>query len=167
MIAVTTAAKVMERLLRLTGAARSFEFIAFLPVDEARLIGGGPPERETEARHGSVGGVIHAGVILIARLVVMMSGVVGILCQAPGLVVTLELHSFVDGKRRNANAREAEMIGAVVMSGFGARVGTIPEAEILRRCQHRGIKRGSLGSGNLDFFGRAKRHDVVVIEVER
>src|SRR5664279_6358459 len=107
----------------LTGAARSFEFIALLPVDGARLGGSLPAERETEARHGGVGGVVHAGMILVARLVVVMGGVIGVLFKAPGFIVPFELHPLIDRKRRNAHAREAEMIGAVIMSGVGARVG--------------------------------------------
>src|SRR6266851_9629800 len=132
-----------------------------------RLVGSLPAERETEARHGSVGGVVHAGVILIAWLVVVMGGVVGVLIETPGFIVTLELHPLIDGKRWDADAREAEVIGAVVMSGFGARVRTNLKAEILSSRLHRGIKRGALGSGNLDFFGRAERPHVVIVEIER
>src|SRR6202041_3286575 len=83
-------------VLLLAGVPRFFEFIALFPADERGLAGGFPAESESEAGHGSVRGVIHAGMIFVARLVVMMGGVVGILRQAPRFVVSLKLHSLVD-----------------------------------------------------------------------
>src|ERR1700686_1514871 len=108
----------------LAPAARSFKFIARLPADGTRLVGSLPAEGEPEARHGGVGRVVQARMVLIARLVVVMGGVVGVLIEAPGLIVALEFHPLIDGKRRDADACEAEVIGAVVMAGFGARIGT-------------------------------------------
>src|ERR1700691_5191957 len=136
----------MLRLVKLwIGATRSFELIAFFPVDEMRLVGSLPAERETEARHGGVRGPVQTGMVFVARLMVVMRGVVGILRQSPDFIVAFELYSLIDGKRWNANARQAEVIGAVVMSGFGVRVGTNFEAEILRNRLHRGIKSCALG----------------------
>ena len=104
--------------------------------------------------------------IFVARLVVVMGGVVRILRQSPGFIVAFELHPFIDGKRWNADAREAEVIGAVIMSGFGTRVGTNLEAEILRGRLYRGIKR--VRSAPETSLLRASRAAArLVIEIER
>jgi len=114
-----------------------------------------PAERETEARHGRVRSPVQAGMVLVAWLMVVMGSVIFVLRQAPGLVVAFELYSFVNRKGRNSYAREAEVIGAVIVSGFGMGVRTDFETEILRRRLYGGIKRCSLGPGNLHFFGCA------------
>src|SRR5580698_5853592 len=103
--------------------------------------------------------------IFVARLVVVVSGVIGVLSETPGFIVALELYAFVDGKGRNANARKAEVIGAVIMSGFRVCVGTNLETEILRCRLHSRVECGSLSARDFNFFGCAERPDIVEIKI--
>src|SRR5271163_2640718 len=104
--------------------------------------------------------------VFVTGLMVAMGGEVGVLGNAPGFIVTLELHAFVDGEGRNADARETEVVGAVVMSCFGTGVGTKLKAKVLRGSLNCGIERGALGARDLDFLGGAERHDVIEVKVE-
>ena len=80
--------------------------------------------------------------------------------------MALILGAFVDGERRHAGAREAEVVGAVVMSRAGLRVGHDLEAEVLGGAFDRGIERGALSARNVHFFGHAQRRNVIVVQVE-
>src|SRR4029077_16560944 len=107
-----------------------FEFVAFFPGDRTGLVGGFPAEGEAPAGDGGVGGVVHAGMVFVAGLMVVVLGVIGVLRQTPGFVVVLELHPLVDREGGDAYARQAEVVGAIEVSGFGASVGTDGEAEL-------------------------------------
>src|SRR5882672_356125 len=131
-----------------------FEFVAFFPGDLGGLVGGFPTESEAEAGHGGVGGVVHARMVFITGLVVVVFGVVGVLGEAPSLVVVLEFHPFVDRERRDTDACEAEVVGAVEVSGFGAGVGTDRESELGCQRLNDRIETGPLSAGYFNFFGR-------------
>src|SRR5882762_199457 len=103
--------------------ARRFKFVAGLPRGHFRLRSGFCSQRESETRHFRQAGKIHLGAILIARLVITMINIVLRLRFAPCSVVALEFQPFVDRKRRNSDACQAEMIRTVVMSRLRPRVG--------------------------------------------
>lgn len=110
----------------------ALELIPFFPANEAILVGSLPAERETEARHRRIRGPIPSGTVFVAWLMVVVLNEVFILSQSPSLVVAFELDSLVDGKGGYTNARQAEVIGAVIVSGLGMRIRANLEAEILR-----------------------------------
>src|SRR5579864_9720531 len=99
---------------------------------------------------------------MIVLLVVFL-----VLLQAPCLVVSFVLQALVDRKGRNANPREAEMIGTVEMTGFGMRVGTNGEPKVLGSRFDNPIETGALRARDLDFFGRPKRRQIIVVQIER
>src|ERR1700688_3556901 len=123
-----------------------FELIALLPADELRETCRFPAQRESKPRHGCVADEVHFRMILVAWLVIVLLDVFFILRQPPRFVVTFELHSFIDRKRRNTHARQTEMIGAIKMSGLGPRIGTNRQPELFRRCLHPRIERCALGA---------------------
>ncbi len=77
------------------------------------------PRTKPKRRHGAVTGEIHFETVFVTGLVIVLLVVFLILREPPGFVVALVLHAFADGKRRDAHAREAEMIGAVVVPASG------------------------------------------------
>src|SRR5712691_4158567 len=107
--------------------ARRFKLVAGLPALQFRGHGRLLAKQESKSRHLRESGEIHLRTIFIARLVIAMIDVIFRLRLAPRGVVALILQSFADGKRRNAHARQAEMIRAVVMSRF--RMGVRPNRE--------------------------------------
>ena len=93
------------------------------------MTGGLPSQREAETRHVGVGGPVETGMIFVARLMVVVLNVVLILGESPGFVVTFEFDPLVDGKGGNADTRQAEVVGAVVVAGFGMSIGTNGEVK--------------------------------------
>ena len=77
------------------------------------------------------------------------------------------LHPFVDGKRRNAYPRQAEMIGAVEVSCLRPRIRTNRQPELLCGRLHRRIKRRPLRARNFHFLWRAQRLHIVIIQIQR
>src|SRR5258706_7399387 len=120
----------------LTLHPRRLKLVALLPPDELREAGRFPAQRESKPRHRRIADEIHLRMVFIARLVVVLLGVFLVLRQSPGLVVTFELHPFVDRERRNAYARQAEMIGAVEVSSLGTRIWTNRQPEFFRSRLH-------------------------------
>jgi hypothetical protein len=57
------------------------------------------------------------------------------------------------------------MIGAVVVAGFGARVGADGEAETFRGGFDDGIEGGALGAGDFHVLGKADGSQGVIVEV--
>ena len=104
--------------------------------------------------------------VFVARLVIVLLDVVALLGKAPGFGVSLELHAFADREGRDADAGQTEMVGAVEVSGLGARIGTDRQPEFLRGGLHRRIEVGALRAGDLHFFGRSQRLHVVVIQIQ-
>src|ERR1039458_8369887 len=100
--------------------------------------------------------------VLIARLVIMLLGVLFILRQSPGLVVAFELHAFVDREGWNAHAGQTEMIGTIEVSCLWARVRTDRQPEFFRGGLHPGIERRPLRAGDFDLFRRTQRLHVVI-----
>ena len=86
------------------------------------------------------------GMILIAGLVIVLLGVFIGLLHSPGRIVPLVLDAFIDRKRGNAHAGQAEMIGAIIVSRLGMRIGTNRQAKFLGQRLHRGIKSGALAA---------------------
>src|ERR1700693_2924424 len=101
---------------------RRFEFVAGLPALQRRRHSRLLAEQKTEARRFREPGKVHLRAVFIAGLMVAMIDIILRLRFAPRGVVALEFQSFADGKRRNADARQTEMIGAVVMPSLGARI---------------------------------------------
>src|SRR5215471_971802 len=95
------------------GQTRFFELVAFFPADFGGLIGGLPTQGESEAGDGGVGGPVEAGTIFVVGLVIAFGDVLVPLRQAPGGVVALEFHALVNAETGDANAREAEVVGAI------------------------------------------------------
>src|ERR1700719_5360359 len=124
--------------------ARRFKFVAGLPAGQSGLRSRFLSERQTKARHLGKPDEIHLGAIFVARLMIIMIDVIFRLRLAPRGVVAFVFQSFANGKRRHADARETEMIGAVVMPGFWTRVGANRQTELLRGSFDHGIKRGAL-----------------------
>src|SRR5579864_4160733 len=119
--------------------ARRFKFVVGLPTGQRGLRSRFASERETESRHLGKPCEIPVGVILVARLMIMMVDVIFSLGLAPRGVVAFVFLPFVNRERRHANTRETEMIRAIVMPRFRARVGTNRQTELLRGPFHHGI----------------------------
>src|SRR5437016_2221778 len=100
---------------RATLGPRRFELIALFPSHQLWRSRGLPAKREPEPRHGRIGGEIHARVIFIARLVIMIGGVVVGLLLSPGRVVALVFDARVYREPGNAHARKTEMIRTIVV----------------------------------------------------
>src|ERR1700737_4856032 len=105
---------------------RRFEFVAGLPALQFRSLCRLLAEQKSKSRHLRESAEIHLWPVFIARLVIMMIHVVLRLRLAPRRVVAFVFQSFADGKRRNAHARQTEMIGTIVMAGLGARIRSNP-----------------------------------------
>src|SRR5437879_3218910 len=75
---------------------RRLELIALLPLHQLWQACRLPAQRKPKPRHRAVPGEIHLGMILIARLVVVLLDVLTILRQPPGFIVALKLHPLVD-----------------------------------------------------------------------
>ena len=76
--------------------------------------------------------------ILIAGLVIVLFGELAGLLHAPRSVMALVLNAFTDGKRGDAHAGQAEMIGTIIVSRLGARIGTNRQAEFMPPPPYRG-----------------------------
>src|ERR1700721_1937354 len=142
------------------------KLIALLPAYQLVLRCGFPSQHETESCHGSIAREIHAGMIFITRLMIALRGVLFGLLQAPGGLVSLIFCALVHRESRNAHACQTEVVGAVVVSGLGARIRTNLQAK--RSCHglDRRIKGGALRSRNLHLLGRAERRSVIIVEVK-
>src|SRR5450755_1629715 len=105
--------------------------------------------------------------VFVARLVIAMIHVVFLLRNAPGFIVALELDSLIHGERRNSDTSQAEVIGAVVVPGFGKGISADLKAEVSRSRKDYPIECGPLCARNFHLLGCPKRLDVVVVKVER
>src|SRR5271166_3670789 len=152
---------------RLAGAADACELVAFAPLDLVALVGRFPSQRDAETRHHRVAAKVHRRTILVAGLMIAVRNVVFRLLRSPFAIVPAILVALVDGKRRNAGARKAEVVGAIVMSGFGTSVGNDLETELMRRALDRRIERGALGARDVHLFRNAERWNVVKVERQR
>src|SRR3984885_15618136 len=122
----------------------SLEFVAFLPANHFGESSSFPSERKPEAGHRRIPREIHLRVIFVARLVIVFFVEFLVLRRAPGLVVSFELDSFVDGERGNANACQAEVIRTIVVSSVGARIRANVQAKLFGGSFSPGIKCGTL-----------------------
>src|SRR5713226_1361977 len=112
--------------------ARRFKLVAGLPALQLPCHGRLLAKQKSKSRHLRESGEIHLPTIFIARLVIMMIDVIFRLGLAPRGVVALILKSLDEGKGGHTDARQAEMIGAVVMSRFRMGVRSNRQSELLR-----------------------------------
>src|SRR5690349_19400962 len=98
------------------------EFVAFAPFDLLALIRRLPAQCDSEACHGPIAAKVHTWTIFIRGLVVALRDIILRLLCAPLAVVAAILVSLADRERRYANARQAELVGPIVVAGFGARI---------------------------------------------
>ena len=61
---------------------------------------------------------------------------------------------------------KAEVVGAVVMAGFGMRIRFDRQAILCGNFLHSGIESVALRAGNLDFFRIANRRKRVVVQIQ-
>src|SRR5579864_2618185 len=104
--------------------------------------------------------------VFVAGLVIVLLDIFLFLIQSPSLAVAFELHALIDRERWNTHTCQAEMIGTVEVAGFRTGVRTDRKAEILGDGFDGGIEGSSLRAGNLNFFRRTERLDIVVVEVK-
>src|SRR5215472_934465 len=123
-----------------------------LPADQFGHAGCFPGQGKSEARHRRIADEVHIGMVLVAWLMIVLLYVFFFLIEPPGLAVSLELHAFVDREGWDSDPSHAEVIGAIKMASFRARIRTNREPELFRGSLDRGVKRSPLGPGNLDFF---------------
>ena len=90
-------------------------------------------QQEPKRRHLGKSRKIHLRAVFVARLMIAMLDVIFGLGLAPGFVVSFEFQPFVDRERRNAHARQTEMIGAVIMPSFRMRIGPNRQAELFAK----------------------------------
>src|SRR5208337_2088180 len=141
------------------------EFIAMQPPDVFGLRGGSLPQRIPKARHLRQPRKVPILAEDIGRLVVMVVHIILGLRFAPSEVVSFEFPSLSDRKRRNAHARQAEMIGAVVMPRLGMRVRTNRQSKFPSDFLDGRIKRRALGTADFDLFGNPKGRKRVVVQI--
>src|SRR5260370_31718547 len=104
-----------DRAPRLALLPRGLEFVAGNPAYQCwqpRCI-----HSEHEAKSGDHGipGKIHVWAVFVARLMIAVRGEILGLFVTPFRRMARILDSFIDRKRRHANARQAEMIRTVIM----------------------------------------------------
>ena len=123
-------------------------------------------EGVTEFGHQGIAAKIHRGFVFVRGLVVTVLDVVLRLRLPPRDVVVFVFHAFVDGERGNADAAEAEMVGAVIVAGFGSRVRPNRQIELLRGFFHRRIEGGSLRADDFHFLGNTDGRQIVIVQIE-
>src|SRR5258708_38351434 len=109
---------------------------------------------------------MHLRGIFGARLVIVVIHIILRLRGAPRCVVAFVLQDFADGKRRNAYAGQAEMVGAVVVPGFGTRIRSNRQVKCFCHRLHYWIKRGALRPAYFYFFGITNWCERIIIQVE-
>src|SRR6266849_139205 len=141
------------------------KFIAGNPPCQRRLPCRLRSEHEREPGDDRIAGKIHVRTVLVARLVITVLGKIFCLLLAPLRGVSRVLDAFIDRKRRHAHARQAEMIGTVVMAGLRARIGPDRKAKVPRRRLHHRIKRRPLRAADFHFFRRPNWRHIVKIQI--
>ena len=147
--------------------AGGFEFVAGMPGDGGGGGEGLPAEFEAEAGEFGVGGEVHVRRVVVGEVVVTVGDVVVLFGEAPGGVVAFVERACADGEGGHSGAGHGEVVGAVVVAGFGVGVGDDGEVEAVGGGLDGGIEAGALGAGDGGFEGlTAEGLDVVVVEVE-
>src|SRR5713226_9089899 len=98
------------------------KFIAGYPSGECRQPCRLRSKHEREPGDNRVPCKVHVRAVLVARPVITVLGEILRLLLAPFSSMARVLDAFVDRKRRHPHARQAEMIGTVVMAGLRARI---------------------------------------------
>src|SRR5258708_23004607 len=151
----------------LTLQPRRLELIARLPSNWLGQTGRLPSQRESKPRHRRIGDEIHPGIILIARLVIVLLRVFAILRQPPGLLMALELHAFIDREPSAPDPCHTEMIGAIIVSRLRPRIRTHRQPEFFRRRHNHRVKRSPLRPRNLHLLRRSQRLHAIVGKIQR
>src|SRR5271157_4790267 len=102
--------------LLIASCPRFGELVSGLPPNECWLVRREPSQGNAEARHNGTAAKIHLRIIFVAWLVVPLGNEFLRLIETPLAIMALVLDALVDGERRHTGAREAEVVGAVVMS---------------------------------------------------
>src|SRR5258707_3579712 len=136
----------------LTLQPRRLDLIDRLPSTWLGQTGRLPSQRESKPRHRRIGDEIHPGIILIARLVIVLLRVFAILRQPPGLVMALELHAFIDRERWDPDPCQTEVIGAIIVSRLRPRLRTNRQPVFIRRLHSHPVKRSRLGPRHLHLL---------------
>ena len=71
--------------------------------------------------------------VFVTGLVIVLFRVFICLLQTPRRIVPLVLDALIDRKRRNSDTGQAEMVGAVVVSRLGMRIGANRQTKFLRQ----------------------------------
>src|SRR5882724_1811147 len=79
--------------------------------------------------------------------------------------MAFELEAFADRESRNADAAQAEVVGAVIVPRLWMRVGLYGEVELFSDFFHFRIKRRSLRAADFHFFGNTDGRKRVVIQI--
>ena len=135
--------------------ARRFELIAWHPIHGALRQHRLPAQREAEFGNRSVTGEVHVGRKFVAGPMVALRRVFFVLCFAPFRWMAGKLHPGIDGERRHAGARHAEMIGPIVVAGARLGIRLNLESKEGSRSLDGGVERGSLGARDVDGLRHA------------
>src|SRR5439155_3519838 len=146
-----------NRASRLALLARWLEFVSRHPSRQRWRPSRFRSEYKSESCNDRVSVKIHRRTVLVARLVIaVLREILGLLL-APFRRVACKFDSFIDRKRRHAHARQTEMIRAVVVPRFRARVRPDRQSKIFRRRLHGRIKHRSFGAAYFHFFRCSER----------
>src|SRR5258708_28158083 len=146
--------------------ARHFELVAGLPPLQLRSHGRLLAKQKSKSRYLRKPAEIHLRAILVARLVIVVIHIVLRLRRTPRCVVAFVFQAFADGKRRNAYAGQTEMVGAVVVPGFGTRIRSNRQVKCFCHRLHYWIKRGALRPAYFYLFGITNWCERIIIQVE-
>src|SRR5262245_53611225 len=108
-----------SRSLPQGGLAGGLELVARSPARHVVGVGDADADRESQARVLDHAVEVPVGPDLVARLVIVMVLVGLDLFAAPGVRAIDELGAGVEVEARDADAREAELIGAVEGAAIG------------------------------------------------
>ncbi len=146
-----------------TGALK---FIPFFPGNLLRHARSLPSQGKAETGYGRIAREIHIRMILVTRLVVVLCREVLCLFHPPSRIVALVFHALVHRERRYPDARQAEMVRAVIVTRFGSRIGADRQPEVLGSSLHDGKEVGALRAGHFRFLRRSQRRDIVEVQIE-
>src|SRR6266481_8480308 len=80
--------------------------------------------------------------------------------------MTFEFQPFADGKSRNADATEAEMVRAIVVAGLWMRIGLYRKAELFCDLLYFRIERRSFRTAHFHFFGHSYCRERIVVQIK-
>src|SRR5579884_1582671 len=150
----------------LTFLSRCLEFISRLPADFFRQRHRFPPENESKLRHFGVTAEVHIWPVFIRWLMIAVRYKILHLLLAPFRIMAFKCRSLPDGKCRNAHARKAEVVRAIVVPGAGELVWLNGKMEVFCGLLHFRIESGALCSADVSRIRNTDRIQHVVVQVE-